>query len=274
MRGRLFLHILSLEARTAMSYRVAFWANAAVSVVVGITIPYFLWSSIYEHVYETTGRVRIGGYTLEAMLLYYVAAALLSKVVRGPDMALGISDEIYEGKLSRFLIYPAPYLRFKYAQHLGAILPFVVQMVVFVAIATPLLELPQDFQVSAGSIARAAIFVLAANLLYFLISWPLQAIAFWADNVWSIAVLLRLASGFLGGGMLPLSLFPAWAQKLLLLTPFPYLFYVPVNTFLGKSTPADWLHGLFVLGIWAVLLLGLGTAVWKRGELRYTGVGI
>ena len=74
--------------------------------------------------------------------------------------------------------------------------------------------------------------------------------------------------------MLPLSLFPEWAERLLSLLPFQYLFYFPVMTLMGAVSPGEWARGLLVALAWCAVIGLAGRAVWRRGYLAYTGVGI
>jgi ABC-2 type transport system permease protein len=128
--------------------------------------------------------------------------------------------------------------------------------------------------VTPASAAMALVSVLVANLLYFLIGFAIQGIAFWADNVWSLRVTQRLVAAILGGGLLPLTLFPGWARLLLDALPFPYLYWVPVTTLLGQASPLEWLQGLGVALAWCAGLALLAREVFRRGYLQYTGIGI
>jgi ABC-2 type transport system permease protein len=62
---------------------------------------------------------------------------------------------------------------------------------------------------------------------------PLQLVAFWADNCWSLLVAHRIVASLLGGLLLPLSLFPRWSQPALDALPFRYMFAFPVDVLLG-----------------------------------------
>ncbi len=270
MRARLFLHVASLEARKAMTYRVDFWIQAILGFAVGIVMPWFLWTAIFAE----SGQEEIAGFRFEGMVLYYVAIALLNKLIRGPDLLSAVSQDIYEGALSRYLVYPAGYLPFKYAQHVGWIAPFSVQLVLFGGVVLFFVPDPATAGLSWTGIVMAAPAIAVANLLFFLMSYPLQAVAFWADNVWSLGVLLRFAAGLLGGGMLPLALYPEWAHDALLWSPFPAVFHLPVSALLGRLSLAEWALGLAVGLGWCFVIFAIGQLVWRRGELRYTGVGI
>lgn len=270
MTARLFAHVLSLQARKLMSYRTNFWLGAFVAFFVELAVAYFLWYAIFRE----TGAVEVGGFSLRAIVVYYIAAILLGKLVRGDERDLGLSTDIYEGALTRYLLYPTSYFGFKYAEHLGSLLPALIQLVLFGAVALMFVEMPPDVHVTGGSVAMALGAVAVANLLHFLLLYPLQAVAFWADNVWALTVMFRFASQMLGGLLLPLTLFPAWSQPALDALPFKYLFFFPATTLLGKVSVEEWAAGMAISLGWCGALALLSRVVWRRGRLVYTGVGI
>ncbi|MEQ8819796.1 MAG: ABC-2 family transporter protein [Sumerlaeia bacterium] len=270
MSPRLFLHVLSLEARKSMSYRVDFWLNTIVGFAISVGYVTFLWLSIYAQ----SGEEFVEGFTLPGLILYYVLIFLIARIVTGNSQSGIVSGEIYEGRYTKFLLYPTRYLPFKYAENLGSLVPSLIQAVVFGFVALTLIHAPGVNNMTAGTLAMAVVSVAMASVLLFLLFVPLQGVAFWADNVWSLYVMLRMVCAFLGGQMLPLSLFPDWAQTVLAWTPFPYLFYVPTQVALGNLGPLEWARGLVMAGVWCAVMAGVIRAVWMRGERRYTGVGI
>lgn len=270
MRVRLFGRVLSLESRKLMSYRADFWLNVLVSFATQLAVAYFVWLAVFEH----TAAETIGGFTFEGMVLYYILVILLGRIVRGQERDLGVSTDVYEGALTKYLLYPTDYFGFKYAAHLGDLVPGMVQLGLFAALTLVFIELPADLAVTPWTVLMAAVAAALANLLIFLLRFIVQLVAFWADNVWSLNVMLRFSTELLGGLMLPLTLFPQWAQDLLAWTPFPYLFYVPVMVLLGEVGAAEWAQGLAIAAFWIVVTALVALRVWRRGTLSYTGVGI
>lgn len=270
MTARLFVQVVSLETRKLMSYRAAFWLQAGVAFLAQLGVAYYLWRAVFE----VTGRTAIAGYTQAEMILYYVLAILLGKLVLGQERETSMAQDIYDGGLSRYLLYPANYLGFKYAEHLGSLGPALAQLTVFGLASLPLLDAPAAAGISATSVAQAAISVAIANGINFLIRYPIQGVAFWADNTWSLAVLMRMIISLLGGAMMPLALFPDGSRAALAWSPFPYLFDFPVNALLGRLPPGEWLRGAAIGVAWCLVLHAIGRRVWRRGFLEYTGVGM
>ena len=269
MNARLFFQVFSVEARKLMSYRADFWITAIVGFIVQFGIVYFLWAAIMPEPGAT-----IEGYSFDGMVLYYVLVLLLGRVVRGADHVAPVAQEIYEGALTRYLVFPVSYFRIKYAQHLGQLVPSSVQLLIFGLTFLVVMRVPEDVAFSPTSVAMAVVSVAVANMLYFTIAVTLQAVAFWADNVWSLTVMFRFVAHLLGGVMLPLALFPEWAQSTLAFLPFRYLFDFPVNTLIGRIDPQEWFLGLGVSLVWWIIAVGIQALVWRRGMLAYTGVGI
>jgi ABC-2 type transport system permease protein len=274
MNPRLYWTVWSLETRRSLAYRTDFWLQMLASFAAQLLVAVFLW----EAVFEARGGAPIAGYDQTAMIGYYLTVLLVGRVVRGTDRPITMATEIYEGTLSRYLLYPAPYLAVKYAEHLGTLLPGLIQLAIGGAVALALLDPGSGAgllgAVSVGSVLRAALAIAVANLLSFLLHYPLQGVAFWAENVWSLNVMLRFTADLLGGLMLPLAIFPGWAQELLSWLPFAYLFSFPVTVLLGQVDDARYLAGLATALAWCAVFALVGRAVWRRGLASYAGAGI
>jgi ABC-2 type transport system permease protein len=266
---RVLLGVLSVEARKLMSYRVDFWANTLVGTLSQFALAWFLWAAILTEPGQT-----VEGYTLEGIVLYYALVLLLGRLVSGPQNPTDISQEIYDGSLSRYLLLPTGYFGVKYAQRLGLLVPSLVQAAVLGTLYLALAPLPAGDGPSLARIGMALAALCLANLLHFLLLALVQLAAFWADNVWSLVVMVVFVSRLLGGSWIPLDTFPAGVRGALRWLPFEYLFGFPVDTLMGRVEPGAWAWGMVVACAWTAGLAGLVSLAWRRGTLRYTGVGI
>ncbi|MGE4618240.1 MAG: ABC-2 family transporter protein [Planctomycetota bacterium] len=270
MSPSLFFHLVALEAKKLMSYRVDFWVTMVVNLGVNLIILWALWSAIFAE----SGAEIIGGWDFPGILSYGVLVFLTGRIVRGGDLQMAIATEIYDGALSRFLLYPRHYTFIKYAQQIGHVMPDLFQSILMGIIAIPLLGLSTTASVTPMTIAMAIPTIMVAHLLFFLMGLIPQYVAFWADNVWSLSVMLRFVTMLLGGAMLPLSLYPDPVQNILQNLPFVYLFEFPTFVLMGKVEPAQWITGIGTCLLWCIIIGAMGIPVWRRGDLRYTGVGI
>jgi ABC-2 type transport system permease protein len=265
---RLFWRIAGIEARKRMAYRTDFWLNSLVAFVTELGVAYFIVVAMFG------ASQRLGDYSRNGMLLYYVAVILVARLARSTDLEWAISDDIYQGALNRYLLYPVSYGVMKYATQLGALVPAIVQVILFSAWVPFVLGVPEGIHLTPALAAMAAAAVVVANLLHFLSVYPIQLVAFWADNCWSLLVAHRLVAMVFGGLLLPLALFPAWSQPLLDALPFKYMFAFPVDVLLGRVTPAGYATGMAIALGWCGGGAALSALVWRRGTLQYTGVGI
>ena len=265
---RLFWAIAGVEARKRMSYRADFWINAVVGFVAELGVAWFIVLAMFS------GVDRMGDYSRNGMLLYYVAVILAARVVRSADMDWAIADEIYQGTLSRYLLYPANYGLLKYATQIGALLPAFIQVVLFGAWVPFVLGIPEGIRITPATAAMCLGALAVANAVHFMSCLPFQLVAFWADNCWSLLVAHRIIASLLGGLLLPLSLFPAWSQSALAALPFKYMFAFPVDVLLGRVSPGEYVVGIAVAIAWCGIFAGISAAVWRRGTLQYTGVGM
>ena len=269
MSPRLFLEIVAIEAKKRLSYRADFWLQAFVVFAVEAMLAWFVWQAVYVE----SGRERIAGLDFHGAVLYQLTAILTTKLVRGSEFSDQVSDDVYTGGYTRYLLYPVPYFGFKYAAQVGAQTPNALQFVVFGA-AAPLLVTSATTSVTPAGVLMAVPSLLAANVLYYVMSLALQGVAFWADNVWSLMVAQRLLSGVLGGAMFPLDVLPDGARRVFDLLPFRYLFSDPIETILGRRDVLAWAAGLGIAGAWIAVFAALGAAVFRRGRRAYSGVGI
>ena len=270
MTPRLFLAVAAIEARRTMSYRVDFWLSTTVGFLTSYGLAWCLWTAVYA----SSGAAELGGYSRDAMLLYMVVVVLLQRVVRGNSLDATVSGDIYQGGLNRYIVFPVRYLPFKYAQSVGGLLPAIVQLAAFCLLFALVVGRPADVTITPWSVVGAAVALFVGHFLYFLLGFPLEAVAFWAENVWSLSVTLRFVTALLGGALLPLTLFPEPAQAVLAWTPFPILFAVPAETLLGRVDAATWARHVGLALGWCLLIHALGRWVWRRGSLRYSGVGM
>lgn len=270
MRGlRWIPQAWSLEVRQLLSYRADFWIDFAGSLVVQVVLAYFLWRAIFDF----RGVEVIAGFTFESMMLYYVLVPLIEKITRGQEMGF-LSREIYDGTLNRYLIYPVNLFAYKLVQH-GAIATLaLLQLIVVLAVGKLALGQPAGIELTLGNAVAGLAAAMLVGVLYFLLAGCLEMVAFWADNMWSLLIMLRFGIRLLGGGMIPLALFPAWSQPILDKLPFGYLLSFPVRTLMGQVGPAEYAGGLLVLLTWIAVFAAVTALIWRRGTLQYSGVGI
>jgi len=266
---QLALKLFALEFKRAFAYRAEFWMGFLGNALSQFGVAYCLWAALFRGM----GLTMMQGFTLRDMALYYLLIPLVERVVMGPEMN-HISGEIYDGTLTRYLIYPVAFFRFKYVSAIAQSVVFAGQMLALVAIFLLIFGVPPAYHITASGIALALLASAFGTLLYFVLSACLEMIAFWADNVWSLMVLNKLLLHFLGGGLLPLAFFPNILQTILKFTPFPYIVSFPLRFVMGTMTSAEMWTGFGVMIFWICAFSLFASRIWQRGLRQYAGVGI
>lgn len=269
MRSLFIPNVFTMELRRMFAYRTDFWIQFAGGSIAQFTVAWFLWKSIFEY----NNVSRIGEYTFGSMMLYYLFVPIIGRAIRGnPDG--GMAEDIYMGHLTRYLVYPVSYFGYKLTVHLANTFVFLVQSLAVLVIFMMFFNNSHVLTINSVNMLYAVSAVCTGTILYFLLISLIQLLSFWADNVWSLVVMVYLISGLLGGSLIPLSLFPAWLQPMLLKLPFAYFMNFPIQCLMGKEDIHSWMTGLMIISIWIIALACLYATIWNRGKYKYTGVGI
>lgn len=262
-------HVLAIELKKVFSYRVNFWAQFLMGTGTELAVAYFVWKAVFS----ATKEMEIEGFTFHGLVFYSLFANFSSKITRGTDKGY-ISQDIYDGGLTRYLLYPLPFFPYKFVVHLTQQLLGVIQLLIALAFIWLLIGDTGGQHVTVGSFFAGLVTCVFTGYLHFVMMSCLELVAFWQDVVWNLMVMLRFCMSLLGGGMLPLVFFPEWGQKLVQFTPFPALISFPTRTFLGQIGLQEWFWNLGILAGWGLVMSLLLSWIWQRGTRRYSGVGI
>jgi len=268
MNNRWLGEIFRGEIRRILAYRADFWVQYLVNIIAHIGVAFYLWKAVFT----ANGVTTMQGYSFSGMMLYYLLVPLLGRVIFGSELG-AIGREIYDGSLTRYLIYPVNYFLYKIMQYLAHSLIYSIQLVTALLLFVVLFGLPPEITLSAIMILIIPT-LFAAAMLNFAITTTLELFAFWADNIWSLLVIVRFSVGLLGGGLIPLAFFPNQAQEILNKLPFVYLTAFPADLLMGRISLSSWCEGMVILSLWTAIFFVLAYKVWKVGIRRYTGVGI
>lgn len=259
---------MASELRKILAYRVDFWVTFLGQTVVQLFIARALWANIFA----STGNEVMEGYTLSMMTLYFLIVPIGNRILQGEGMGF-VSREIYDGTFSRYLIYPLTFFNYKTITSLTYSAFYILQLLIIYLIYQGVISSGITSQMILSLLTGAVVFLFAA-FTYLNMTMSVELLALWADNIWSLNVMLRFFTYFLGGSFVPIEFFPDWLRASLSWTPFPYLVSLPIKTIMGLTTPYEVTRGLLILLTWAILMRILARFIWSKGQFRYSGVGI
>jgi ABC-2 type transport system permease protein len=235
----------------------------------------FLWYAIFQ----SRGQEEIAGYRYDQFVAYYLLTMVGRAFSSMPGLASGITTQIREGEIKKYLIQPVDMLGFlllmrvahKLAYYSVAIGPFAL---VFFLCRNFFAGLPAE----AATQSLLTMLAFAASLFMgFLLGYFLEAslglIGFWWLDVSSLLFVYMLLSFFLSGHMFPLDMLPGHWRALVDILPLQYLAYFPAAIFLGKITGRDLAWTLLIEATWIVFFILLSRIMFERGLKRYSGFG-
>ena len=261
------LHVISIELRKIVTYRVAFWVQFVMSVFAHVGVAYFLWKAIFDY----KGITTLKGFSFNGLMFYYMMVPLVNRIALGNNVG-NISKEIYDGSLTKYIVYPLSFFKYKYLEFIGTTLVFYLQLLFTTVLFILILGVPDDISFNLTSLIMGLIAVSLASTLAFFMNSAIEMIAFWADNVWSLLVMIRFSINLLGGAMIPLSLFPDKFLPVLNLLPFKYLASFPINSFCGRITVKEWIISIIAMLTWTGVFFVITKYVWNKGKYKYSGV--
>ncbi len=237
-----------------------------VRVVIRFLITYFLWSTVYQK------DVTYFGYNRGSMLSYVFLVYIASNFILA-SRTQDIGSYINEGRLANDLLKPLNFFGMLGARDLSdKLLNFgftIIETILFLQILKP----PFSIQVDMGILLLAAVTFILATILYFIISLLLSFIGFWTAEVWATRFIFIILLDFVAGNFFPIDILPDIFQRILLLTPFPYLFYFPVKMLLGGFVFREIIMGMIIMIFWSATLLIFMRWVWKKGLRVYAAEG-
>jgi ABC-2 type transport system permease protein len=265
------LHVLGVatqyEFRKASAFRLGFFLR---EVFRGVDRG-LVMSFVYVATFRSSGSATLRGWTLHEVIEYLVLATIAGKLVFH-DRALDLSEQIFEGYVTKFAVMPLRYFTLVLARFIQFT---AVQATVAALLATiGALALSRWWpHPEPARAAMAVVLVLLGSYCFLLAYFTLHALAFWLDVVWTLLGMVRMTCGFVMGELVPISLLPHAVESVFRCL-FPYWTLCgPLEIALGRRGFDDFVRGLVVLLAWIVALQALASFTWRRGLRRYAGAG-
>lgn len=261
-----YLTVYSLNLQEEFQRRASLVIERVRSLAIVLSL-YFLWSSLLEDPSKS-----FLGYSRPQMLTYVLGLAILRALVL-TNRAFDLTWEIARGRLSAILLRPVHLFGYQLALDLSdktvRVAAAVVETAVLILIFQARLYWPQQ----PAHLAAALLAVALAVFLYYWIGLALASSGFWSAEsigfLWAASLMMEFCSG----AFFPLDVLPDFWRGLLLLLPFPYLVYFPLNIYLERLSPSEIVQGLTLLVGWTIAFMVLVSFLWKRGLANYQAEG-
>lgn len=260
-----YFKAFSLGMREILTYRLNFLFARLNNLILIISL-FFLWTAVFG--YNQT----LFGFSRPQIITYVLGASLLYSFIFVQGMHK-IAFDITQGDLSNYLIKPINYFQYWFARNNAHRVIFALCAIIEVGIIVLAISEPLFVQQHISRILLSICAVACALLAYQLIDFILGISAFWFYKSFGLRWALQTTIAFTSGYIFPLDILPAWMNKILQLTPFPYMIHFPLKVYLGLLNAQELTTGFVILGIW-IIILSLGKKIlWKRGLQTFDGAG-
>lgn len=219
-----------------------------------IVVYSFLFTALYRSL--PPGQTVVGGLDLLATITYVTLVWMLDGIlVNNSDELLG--NQMKQGNVAMYFLRPISLQSFMWWESFGEV------VIRFCCLGTPLILLGILLfhlhpPASTGHLLMFLVSLLAAALLKFSLNFKVGISALFFENNSGVIVMKMALTRGLGGLVVPLSLLPLEVRDAILWTPFPYMYFVPVQVYLGAFPPAQLQHWLLAQLFWVLVLWGLG----------------
>ncbi len=234
-----------------------------IAVIVSL---YYFWKALLQ------GKPSLFGYTGEQMLSYVLAMNILRSFVftgRGWELVGDISS----GRISSYLVRPISYhgysLALDMAQKTVHVAAAFLEVGVLIALIGARIYWPRQawtwllFPASVG----------ISSLLFFFLEFMVSSLAFWTSESGGPLFCFELFLQFAAGTFFPLDVLPQVFQKVLTLSPFPYMVFFPINIYLERLGPSEAVRIISIQVLWLAAFIWAASAVWKVGLSNYSAEG-
>ncbi len=241
-----YFDVFRLGFVETLAYRSQIWMRL-VLVPLSAAFQYFIFAALYA-----TGPAVMGGHRL-AEIAGYVALMQTLRTLFANNISIFIGEAIRTGQIATYLLRPLafPWFAISYISGRGASQVFTMGLPTLLAFGLAgVLPRPPDVTTFTAFLLLTFAAFLLYNLAFTLAGLIGFFVEFSGELAWSVELVLML----LGGAVIPLSFFPTWIERALLVLPTSFIYYVPAEAYLARISGA-WLAGAVLI---AWLWVGLG----------------
>ena len=223
---------------------------------------YCLYSAIFKN------NETIAGYSITQAITYMSIAWLLRSAFSTQIDRL-IGGRVRSGDISLDLMRPIYYPSLVFWQGLGTSIGRVsvisIPLVVFSA-AFLNVSPPRDISSWAFFAVSVVIGYLMTFSIYLLVGVAAFFVEYNLELSWTVDMTVRLLAGLL----IPLDFFPAKIASFLLYSPFRYIYFLPIQIYLGRISVGEIIPALLTGILWLIAMLFLGHILFVIGARRLT----
>lgn len=259
---RIYLEIIKFNFLRYLTYPIEIVGGLSYKLI-NIAILILFWSVVAQNTNLPTNSTELAS--------YFLIGNAVGEITMIYPLSFGKKFEksIKTGEISRYMTKPLTLIPYLYATTVGETGLNILISFIGLIIGALLLG-----TITPLSILLFILFIAVSILISIGLSLFVGILAIHIVEVEgfrnALVHLIRILSGY----MVPLAFFPQPIHDIVMLTPFPYLLYGPIQTLKqGKFDQTTFQH-FAIAAVWAVVLPGFMYVIWKRSLKKYEAIGI
>ena len=238
-----------------LAFRLRYYTGI-VTYLINVTVYYFIWKVLYA-----TDPNFAAGFTFAEMVTY-VSVGWVIRSVYFNNIDQNISHEVIEGKIALSLLKPVSIQTKQMGRALGEAAFRLVMLTVPAAIVISLV-FPVQGPASGIHFAYFLVSLGGSILLTGALNFIVGTFAIRMKSILGLLRAKYFVFELLSGLLVPMTMFPETAQKVVAYLPFQHIAYTPLRLYLGKLNGIEIYEALAVQYLWVVLLALFGAWFWS-----------
>lgn len=261
---RLLRRLVALNMAVSMAYPFAFFCY-----MFGAVFPPLIAALVWRAAIESGAALPVdSSYVMTYFVLMAVVSMLTSSWLSG-----FLANAIRNGRLSVWLARPGSLLYDMAANNLSEKAFKSVILFPMVAGFAWLFRGDVSLAAPAWRWGIAALAIVLGAVIAMSLDVAEGSLAFWIDDVSGLVRARSLLMAVLAGAVVPLALFPGWAQGFLMAQPFRFVLSFPLEVIVGGLSGTEVATGLALQVTYTVLFVTGARWLWKTGKRSYAAVG-
>ncbi len=242
---------------------------ASLMMLVGFLVEPVIYLAVWTTVAEAQGG-SIAGIATGTIAAYYIVWTL----VRVFNLAFAPQAwewRIQRGRINDFLSQPIHPFHRDFTFFAGGKFAYVLMWIPVAAGLWILFDPVVEW--SLAGVLGFVVAIWGGFSVRFVTLYVLGMINFWTTRGSAIFQIIVTGELLLSGRLVPLELMPEWVEALAAWFPFKWTFQFPIDTLIGRLTPAEIATGIGIQIAWTAGLGLILSLVWRRAMRRYSAVG-
>ncbi len=240
-----YFYVYKVQILKSLAYKADVYGNIIGQCIVMFATAFF-WKALYA------GHDTVKGVAVEDMLVYTIISSVMS-ILFSSNVESRVNQSVRKGTVATDMLKPINLYGIYFFEDLGYttslifqnVLPILIIGILFITVPRP-----------AGP--EAFFVFIPCVVISYLINWLFAAcystLAFVALRMGALSSIKFHMIRLLSGSVIPMWFFPGWLSSILNVLPFPYIYQLPLDIYIGKIDIRNALPRMGMQVVWLVLL--------------------